>query len=464
MSALAFLGGLGAGALAQGERNKDRERQAKQDERLDRQEERQAKLDAQAKQLHDENIATIKRANDNRQADIEAASPVVPKEFATVDLAQGEMGPSPVAPKLGGFAVGKDAYLDKAQANKVAEQQSTPEATQARRIQTLRTTGRNAEADQLESTIKQGKAADMQLRAGERAETDAKLKEANAVWNTSLADSVKKHGNVHKGLTAIMSESEIDGVTGSKFTVAPSKDGKLIQWVRTDQDGKQSVFKTYPTGPEGDMMALQDSMRIPPEKQLEFMQERQARAAAQAKAAQEAELHAARIKLMGAQGLHYARAGAASKAGAAPASFDPLATVDFKDAQAKATAQAAKEAEAAEASGNPWTAKQQGMRATELKQALLSAERDFNVNQHVARAAGAALRAAASNPAVYVELFNSAVEDGISVEQLAAMGFKPPATPAKPVAQVAAPKKPMSAADVANLIRSQQIRQAVAGQ
>ena len=333
-SLLSFVGGMGAGAMSQYERNKDRARQDRQDDRLDRQE-------ANAKQLHDAQMEEINRAKANRQADIEAASPVVEQEIPTVSLAPGEMGPSPTAPSLGGMQVGKDAYLDPEQGRKVAAAQNTPDGTQARRMQALRTTGRGAEADQLETTLRQGKAADMTLRTGERAEKAAKLQEANTVWNTAVMDSVKKHGNVHAGLAAIMSESEIGPVSGVKFSSVPSKDGKTVQYIATDASGKQSVFKTYATGEAGAMEALQDSMRVSPETQLQFMAERQARAAAAEKAKMDAAEHAAKIKLMGAQGLYYSGRGAAAKAGTAGAGavagFDSLQGYDPKEAQTAAT-------------------------------------------------------------------------------------------------------------------------------
>ena len=92
-----------------------------------------------------------------------------------------------------------------------------------------------------------------------------------------------------------------------------------MQYITTDASGKQSVFKTYTTGEAGAMEALQDSMRVSPETQLQFMAERQARAAAAEKAKMDAAEHAAKIKLMGAQGLYYSGRGAAAKAGSGAA-------------------------------------------------------------------------------------------------------------------------------------------------
>lgn len=326
-SLLSFVGGMGAGAMSQYERNKDRARQDRQDDRLDRQEQRQMTLDAQSKELHDERMEDVKRNKANRQSDIEAAKPVVAQN-AWEQSVQG-MTPEQqqdLAEKMSYGEVegtktyevqGKSYGADKAASDVALAQANTPEAKQARLVQNMRNTARFSEADQLETAHRQGKAADMTLRAGDRAEKAAKLQEANTVWNTAVMDSVKKHGNVHAGLAAIMSESEIGPVSGVKFSSVPSKDGKTVQYIATDASGKQSVFKTYATGEAGAMEALQDSMRVSPETQLQFMAERQARAAASEKAKQETEMHNARIKFLGAQGLHLSRSGKAGAAGEA---------------------------------------------------------------------------------------------------------------------------------------------------
>jgi hypothetical protein len=211
-------------------------------------------------------------------------------------------------------------------------------------------------------------------------------------------------------------------------------------------------------------------MRVSPEKQLEFMQERQARAAAQAKAAQEAELHAARIKLMGAQGLYYTRGGAGWRGGAADAvgMFDPMAGFDDKGIQGRIEAQVIDEAKEAAATGKPWTAKQQAQRADELFTARQIAHRNTRLTAHTAGLASAALRAASGNPALYAQRYQQSLDSGLTAEQLMQSGFSPPqVTAAKPTttsAATAPTKKPMTAADIAALTRNQAGRQAVAAQ
>lgn len=442
-SLLSFVGGMGAGAMSQYERNKDRARQDRQDDRLDRQEQRQMTLDAQSKELHDERMEEVKRNKANRQSDIEAAKPVVAQN-AWEQSVQG-MTPEQqqdLAEKMSYGEVegtktyevqGKSYGADKAASDVALAQANTPEAKQARLVQNMRNTARFSEADQLETAHRQGKAADMTLRTGERAEKAAKLQEANTVWNTAVMDSVKKHGNVHAGLAAIMSESEIGPVSGVKFSSVPSKDGKTVQYIATDASGKQSVFKTYATGEAGAMEALQDSMRVSPETQLQFMAERQARAAAAEKAKMDAAEHAAKIKLMGAQGLYYSGRGAAAKAGAAGAGavagFDPLQGFDPKEAQSAATKVVD---EAIAGSGKPLTPQQRADAIAKQTFALRDAYASSNSQRERARVFSSAARSA-STPAQIAEVRARAMQSGYTDAEMAAIDprFAAPASPAR---------------------------------
>lgn len=270
-SLLSFVGGMGAGAMSQYERNKDRARQDRQDDRLDRQE-------ANAKQLHDAQMEEINRAKANRQADIEAASPVVEQEIPTVGLAPGEMGPSPTAPSLGGLQVGKDAYLDPGQGRKVAAAQNTPEGTQARRMQALRTTGRGAEADQLETTLRQGKLAELQL-------SDAQLANLDKQHNRALQAQIEKSGgDVFAAAATIGTETGLGGLVGAKVGVQLNPDGSR-QFVTTGADGSKKLGKIYPKGAQGDLLLMQELTRADPATKIQWAHEReQARIAAEERA------------------------------------------------------------------------------------------------------------------------------------------------------------------------------------
>ena len=240
---LAFIGGMGKGYLAQNERNMDRDRQDRHDDRLDRQEQRQMELDSRSKQLHDYQMEGINREKSNRESDAAVFKPVVaqitfehPTQGLTPEQQQelaekmsyGEIKGTPT------YAVeGKSYGADKAASDAAIAQASTPEAQHARLVQNMRNTSRHSEANQLETTLRHGKAADMALRAGERAEKDAKLKEANDFWNASLEESVRKHGDVYKGITEILTNSELGVAAGKKFHAVKSKDGAWIQFVAT---------------------------------------------------------------------------------------------------------------------------------------------------------------------------------------------------------------------------------------
>ena len=285
---LAFIGGMGKGYLAQNERNMDRARQDRQDDRLDRQEERQMRLDAQAKELHDYQIEGINRERSNRKADIEAAKPVAAdtaweqstdgmtpeqQEELAVKMSTGEVEGTKTY-----SVAGKNYGADKTASDTALAKANTPEAAQARRMQTLRATGRGTEADQLETTLRQGKLAELQL-------SDAQLANLDKQHNRALQEQIEKSGgDVFAAAVSIGTETGLGTLAGAKVSVQLNQDGSR-QFVTTAADGSKKLGKIYPKGPEGELRLMQELTRADPVTKLQWAHEReQARIAAEERA------------------------------------------------------------------------------------------------------------------------------------------------------------------------------------
>ena len=298
-SMLSLLAGLGNGYL-KGTR-----------QRLE--DERQAKFDDQNSQLFDARMADINRANTDRQALADAAKPASANESAVTlntgdgarvyqmpqgvdaaDVAASDArqftrnlsqapAPAPATaepasmvqtvqrPEIGQtFAVNSVAYPDKVSMQKAQTQYDAPDARNARIAAAYAATARPMEAIQMQTAVRQGKAADIELKA-------AQTQEARDAFNTTAMDALRNLGTF-QGAAKLMTDTGAFGLAGVKFEAEPSADGKTMSFYRTGPDGKRSLFNSVSNDRDGELRVIQSLLKVPADKLVDWHLDAQKRA------------------------------------------------------------------------------------------------------------------------------------------------------------------------------------------
>ena len=269
---LSLLAGLGNGYLKG-------TRQSLEDER-------QAKLDNQNTQLFDARMADINRANTDRQALSDAAKPAtanenavtlntgdgprvyeMPKGVSATDVAASDarqftrnlnQAPAPATaeptsmvqtvqrPEIGQtFAVNSVAYPDKVSMQKAQTEYDAPDARHDRIAAAYAATGRPMEATQMQTAVRQGKLANLELDA-------AKAKQARDVFNATAMDTFRRLGTF-SGAVKLMTDTDALGLAGVKFEAEPAANGKTMRFYRTEPDGKRSFVDSVDNDRRGEL-------------------------------------------------------------------------------------------------------------------------------------------------------------------------------------------------------------------
>lgn len=296
-SMLSLLAGLGNGYLKG-------TRQSLEDDR-------QAKLDNQNTQLFDARMADINRANTDRQALSDAAKPAtanenavtlntgdghrvyeMPKGVDASDVAASDarqftrslsQAPAPATaepasmvqtvqrPEIGQtFAVNSVAYPDKVSMQKAQSEYDAPDARNDRIAAAYAATGRPMEATQMQTAVRQGKAADVQLKA-------AQAQEARDAFNDTATDTFRRLGTF-QGAVKLMTDTDALGLAGVKFEAEPSANGKTMSFYRTEPDGKRSFVKSVGNDTDGELKLIGSMLKVSPEKLVEWHVDAQKRA------------------------------------------------------------------------------------------------------------------------------------------------------------------------------------------
>ena len=294
-SMLSLLAGLGNGYLKGTQKRQD--------------DERQAKLDNQNTQLFDARMADINRANTDRQVLADAAKPAtanenavtlntgygarvyeMPKGVDATDVAASDarqftrslsQAPAPAEPasmvqtvqrpEIGQtFAVNSVAYPDKVSMQKAQTEYDAPDARNARIAAAYAATGRPMEGVQMQTAVRQGKAADVQLKA-------AQTQEARDAFNSTAMDSFRNLGTF-QGAAKLMTDTGAFGLAGVKFDAEPSADGKTMAFYKTGPDGKRSLFNSFSNDRDGELKIIQSMLKVPADKLVDWHLDAQKRA------------------------------------------------------------------------------------------------------------------------------------------------------------------------------------------
>ena len=296
---LSLLAGLGNGYLKGAQKRQD--------------DERQAKLDNQNTQLFDARIADINRTNTDRQALSDAAKPATANENAvtlntgdgprvyempkgvdatdvavsdarqfTRNLSQAPAPAPPTAepasmvqtvqrPEIGQtFAVNSVAYPDKVSMQKAQTEHDAPDARNDRIAAAYAATGRPMEATQMQTAMRQGKLANIELDA-------AKAKQARDAFNATATDTFRRLGTF-QGAIKLMTDTDALGLAGVKFEAEPSANGKTMRFYRTEPDGKRSFVDSVDNDRKGELDLIRSMLKVSPEKMVEWHVDAQKRA------------------------------------------------------------------------------------------------------------------------------------------------------------------------------------------
>lgn len=259
---LSFLGGMGTGYLGQTEKNKDRARQER--------------LDAQNQQLFGAKMDDINRANADRQALADAGKPVSIEEGAggmlksdTMDNRDVGLPENAQLPNQGlsdkAYRVAGTGYATPTEAATAKTAYEAPDAVAARTVQALRSTGRAADAMQMEASVKSGKMSDIQLNA-------AKVQEARDAYNNTVMDAFRTHG-VFQGAAKMWTDTGAMGQAGATVEAVPSADGQTMQFYRTGADGQRTLAHQVPNTRDGEMSLITSALKLSPDKMVDWYQD-----------------------------------------------------------------------------------------------------------------------------------------------------------------------------------------------
>ena len=287
---LAFLGGMGSGYFGQRDKNVELERQAR--------------LDAQATELHNARMDEINLGKKNQAALTAAGQAATVNENATTldtgagakvydmaggadiaasDARQFNLHPLPItaaadaapdapAPVAAPRAVTGSTYsvngvgYSPAAGIKAAADYNAPEGRAARIQAAYDATGRPMEAIQYGAAQAAGKLSTLHL-------SDAELAHANNLYNTAInQEIINNNGDTFAGLASAATKTAVAGLKGSTVSVQTNADGTR-NFVTTTPDGNKTTGKTYPKGPEGDLLARQDASKVDPTTKIQWLHE-----------------------------------------------------------------------------------------------------------------------------------------------------------------------------------------------
>lgn len=388
----AVLAGIGTGLVAGKEDAERKARQAKQDGWQEEQQSRQRKEWGKADQL---------------DADLQAAGTPMTVERPNDVLKDDDGNDMPAVPAL---RVGAQRYATMADATKAAADANTPEAQNTRMVEAYRKAGQPDKALTMQSTLRQGEAADIAL--------------ASEKFQRKLGDWM---GGGFDGFRDGINAYEAGPFAGRKIDFIVSPDGKTRTVGVVGSDGKVTpTTLTVPNTQEG-LIQLGYSLdrKVTPADRLKMLREdAKAELDAQRVAIQErlagnqerkTEIMMQRL-LGGGGGAGGGGRGGSGSAGA-PASFDPLGGFDAKKAQAVAFEQAAA---AVDAKGRPLSPQEQGKRAQEIYRSM----EDAFATENTRRQRATVFRAEARNATTPEEIEavrQRAAASGYTAEEMAAL-------------------------------------------
>jgi hypothetical protein len=425
IKALALMS-AGLGGYMQG-RNQFEDRQAREEDRAYREEQRdrQRKLDSEADALK----TSVREAAAPRMA--QSAEVYQP----TADDEYGPAGALPANPTAGTYKIDErfsptgarmGAFTDRAAAETAATAANVPGAADERIAAAYMAAGHADKAQALRTGALQSRASTLQIDAAER---DNKLRE----FSRAVVDAVGTGG--WDGLAKFATENYNDG-----FTYKPETTDKGTVLVRYDADGKETGRTADPWKKPEDAIAWAIG-KADPTKYVAYRQQEAERERQQGNADRTYDLYKQKFALeeqregrmasaqMADIDLRRRTLDATLKA-SEPKPETPDSTFDAKTAAEIAKQVAVEEAKNAggvDGSGQPLTAEAIAQRATSIVESM----RREHTNRFVASTVQRELRVAQSDPAAYALTYAKAAKV-MPAEQLAAMGFKPPAAAAAP--------------------------------
>lgn len=387
----AVLAGVGTGLVAGKEDAERKARQARQDGWQEEQQGRQRKEWQKADQL---------------DADLQAAGTPMTVERPNDVLKDDDGNDMPAVPAL---RVGAQRYATMADATKAAADANTPEAQNTRVVEAYRKAGQHDKALSMQSTLRQGEAADMQL--------------AGLKFQQKLGDWM---GGGFNGFRDGVNGYEAGPFKGRKIDFIVSPDGKTRTVGLVGEDGTVSPTPmAVPNTQEGLIqLGYMLDKTVTPSQRLAMYRE-EARAELDAKKVaiqerlagnQERKTEVMMQRLLGGGG---AGGGGRGKSGSAdaPASFNPLGSFDTKKAQAVAFEQAAA---AVDDKGQPLTPQEQGKRAQQIYRAMEDAFSTENTRRQRATVFRSEARNA-TTPEEIEAVRQRAAASGYTAEEMAAL-------------------------------------------
>jgi hypothetical protein len=291
-SVLAFLAGLGGGAMSESIRQKDKARQDKFDQiEFDRADaEKQQRARQQAMQTKMADASAPVQVQDG--ATVSGIAPT-PATYTDSDVAASDVRQARIASDRTGvqtpatatpaIVVNGQQYPTMQAATQAATAANDPAAVANRQAQVMATMGDPLAAQRLRTGARQEQLGQLQLDAAQKEAIDKEF------------DRHLQGAGDFDGIAKIISDSKADGQGGAlKVQAVPSADGKTVAFVKVNPDGTTSPTPyQFEKSPKGLLEAQQTLARLTPtEAKLTHLHQNAQEAQAAAQLAQQAKQHA----------------------------------------------------------------------------------------------------------------------------------------------------------------------------
>ena len=254
---------------------------------------RQEKLDEQNAALHAERMDEIKQAKSDKQALRDAGAERTTMQGTAVTTGAGDKNlysdpmqaanaaedakieaemrgqqPSMVNMQTATGITGKMAQGHQITTDPVDLKAINGAEAKAGRFQAaLDAQGKPMEAMQMSNAVMENKAKALGLET-------AQLKFANEKFNTDVVNKINASTDWTKGLSQILTETQLGRLKGMTVNPVVSADGKMVSFVGDGPDGPSQPLATFPNTDDGKKQALQMLHKAPIETQISYLAER----------------------------------------------------------------------------------------------------------------------------------------------------------------------------------------------
>lgn len=264
-----FVAGMGAGYLKAKDREYDRERTAKDDAWKEEQRSRQRTEWQDADNLKSDLRSAANPVSTGAVVTDDAGSSAFTKDTDAAAMMADMSNTKNTGMGLQrATRVANAVYTDPAKATEAASLAAKPEAYNQRMAQALRANGEVERASKLE-------ASDMEAQAKRLGFDMDQMKFADEMTNRQMSQALAAGPTWYEGAAKFITDSQYPGIKEMKAEAVLSPDGKTVSMFAAMPDGSKKLAGTYPADDAGQQQFMEKFAKIPLDKRMAIMHERE---------------------------------------------------------------------------------------------------------------------------------------------------------------------------------------------